>query len=96
MIVDDWREIGVYNLRLWHAEHSGAFSKPEVQERLTNGYWIARMRRILARMAAGRRAATEAANAKSRDPQMARTVHMTFACRPKIGAIECGPTSNTS
>jgi hypothetical protein len=54
VIVDDWREIGVDNLRLWRAEHSGAFSKPEVQERLTNRYWIARMRRILAeRMAAG-------------------------------------------
>lgn len=47
VIIDDWQQITRENLRLWHAEHSGAFSKPDVQEKLTNAYWIARMRRIL-------------------------------------------------
>jgi len=47
-IVDDWREIEANNLRRWHAQHAGAFLRPEVQERLTNRYWIARMRRIVA------------------------------------------------
>jgi hypothetical protein len=48
VIVDDWREINGENLRRWHAEHSGAFGTPKVEERLTNGYWVARMRRIVA------------------------------------------------
>jgi hypothetical protein len=48
VIVDDWREITADNLRRWHAEHQGAFDDPLVLERLTNRYWIARMRRILA------------------------------------------------
>jgi hypothetical protein len=47
VIVDDWREITGDNLRRWHAEHSAAFSDPEVDERLTNRYWIAWMRRIV-------------------------------------------------
>ncbi|MEI9935669.1 MAG: hypothetical protein WDO69_00460 [Pseudomonadota bacterium] len=48
VIVDDWREIRHDNLRLWHAQHQRAFQDPGVQERLTNHYWIARMRRIVA------------------------------------------------
>jgi len=48
VIVDDWREIHAENLRRWHAQHCRAFEQPQVQERLTNGYWIARMRRITA------------------------------------------------
>ena len=48
VIVDDWREIGAGNLRQWHAQHSPAFQDPHVQERLTNRYWIERMRRIVA------------------------------------------------
>ena len=48
VIVDDWQQITRDNLKVWHAEYSGAFAKPEVQEKLTNAYWIARMRRILA------------------------------------------------
>jgi hypothetical protein len=48
VIVGDWREITTANLRRWHAEHSAAFGKPEVEERLTNQYWVAHMRRIVA------------------------------------------------
>ena len=48
VILDDWREISADNLRRWHAEHGAAFADPKVEERLTNGYWVARMRRILA------------------------------------------------
>jgi hypothetical protein len=47
VIVDDWREIDAANLKRWHAEHAGAFQKPEVLERLTNQYWIDRARRML-------------------------------------------------
>jgi hypothetical protein len=48
VIVDDWREITSENLRAWHARYSGSFEQPEVQERLTNRYWIEHMRRTLA------------------------------------------------
>ncbi len=48
VIVEDWREITAANLQRWHAEHSGAFGAPGVEERLTNRYWIARMRQITA------------------------------------------------
>jgi len=48
VIVDDWAEITGDNLRRWHAEHRLAFAQPEVEERLSNRYWIARMRRIVA------------------------------------------------
>jgi len=48
VIVDDWREISRDNLRRWHLRHQGAFREPQVQERLTNRYWIERMRRIVA------------------------------------------------
>jgi hypothetical protein len=47
VIVDDWREINGENLRRWHSQHSAAFAHADVQEKLTNRYWIARMRRIL-------------------------------------------------
>ncbi|MEO6599706.1 MAG: hypothetical protein ABIQ16_07525 [Polyangiaceae bacterium] len=48
VIVDDWREITSANLHAWHEQHSGSFQQPEVQERLTNRYWIEHMRRTLA------------------------------------------------
>lgn len=48
VIVDDWREIEHENLRRWHAQHSASFAEPAVQERLTNRYWIARMRQAVA------------------------------------------------
>jgi hypothetical protein len=48
VIVEDWREISRENLGRWHAEHSAAFGTAEVEERLTNRYWVAHMRRILA------------------------------------------------
>jgi hypothetical protein len=47
VIVDDWREVTADNLRRWHAEYRGAFLGDGVQERLTNRYWIARVRRVL-------------------------------------------------
>jgi len=48
VIVGDWSEISRENLRRWHAQYSPAFRDAQVQERLTNRYWIARMRRIVA------------------------------------------------
>lgn len=48
VIVDDWREIEAGSLKRWHTEHAAAFQRPEVQERLTSAYWIARMRRLTA------------------------------------------------
>jgi hypothetical protein len=47
VIVDDWREVTAENLRRWHTEHRDAFLEDSVQERLTNRYWIARVRRVL-------------------------------------------------
>ncbi len=47
VIVDDWREITPENLVRWRDAHEGAFSRPEVQERLTNDYWLSRARRLL-------------------------------------------------
>jgi hypothetical protein len=48
VIVDQWDDITDDNLRRWHEQHSGAFTDAEVQERLTNRYWIGRMRRVVA------------------------------------------------
>jgi len=53
IIVDDWREITHENLLRWHAQHHRAFHDPQVEERLTNRYWIERMRRIVAERLAG-------------------------------------------
>lgn len=46
VIVSDWEEITASNLQRWHETHHAAFLDAEVQDRLTNRYWIARMRRI--------------------------------------------------
>ncbi len=48
VIVEDWSEITNSNLRRWHAEHSPAFARADVQEKLTNRYWIERIRRTVA------------------------------------------------
>jgi len=54
VIVNDWHEITTDNLRRWHAQHRGAFGTPSVEERLTNRYWIERVRKIVAeRLPAG-------------------------------------------
>jgi hypothetical protein len=45
--VDDWREITAEALLRWHAQLGATFLEAAVQERLSNGYWIGRMRRIL-------------------------------------------------
>jgi hypothetical protein len=47
VIVDDWREITEPNLRSWHVAHRDSFARPQVQERLTNRYWIERVRQTL-------------------------------------------------
>jgi hypothetical protein len=46
-IVDDWHDLTEEKLRGWHAEYRDAFRSEDVQERLTNRFWIARARRIL-------------------------------------------------
>jgi hypothetical protein len=48
VIVDDWREITAESLARWHAELASAFARPEVEERLTNRYWIDSARSELA------------------------------------------------
>lgn len=47
VMVDDWRDITPERLRRWHAEHRDAFRSDDVQERLTNRYWVTRMRHIV-------------------------------------------------
>ncbi len=44
VIIDDWREVSTARLQRWHDEYSDAFATDAVQERLTNRYWLARMR----------------------------------------------------
>lgn len=46
VIVDDWSEITAQNLSKWHGEHAAACEASSVRERLTNRYWIERMRRM--------------------------------------------------
>ncbi|HEV7703845.1 MAG TPA: hypothetical protein VGO46_06105 [Gemmatimonadaceae bacterium] len=47
VIVNEWEEITAAALRAWHVEHRASFTRAEVQERLTNRYWIERVRRTL-------------------------------------------------
>jgi hypothetical protein len=48
VIVDHWEEITEANLRRWHAQHSATLAQPVAQQRLTNRYWIDRIRAVLA------------------------------------------------
>jgi hypothetical protein len=48
VIVDSWDEITRANLEAWRDAHAAAFAAPSVQERLTNRYWIDRMRALVA------------------------------------------------
>jgi hypothetical protein len=48
VIVQDWNEITSENLQHWQALHCKSFEDKDVQERLTNRYWIARVRQVLA------------------------------------------------
>jgi hypothetical protein len=48
VIVDRWEEITQSNLQRWQAQHGAAFAAPETQQRLTNRYWIDRVRAVLA------------------------------------------------
>jgi hypothetical protein len=54
VVVDRWEDITPANLHSWHAQYGDWFARPEMQQRLTNGYWIDRIRRVLAeRLACG-------------------------------------------
>lgn len=44
VIVNDWSEINSANLRIWQQRHGADFDLPEVQERLTNRYWVEKIR----------------------------------------------------
>jgi hypothetical protein len=46
-ILDHWEDISEANLRRWQRQYSGLFVQPEVQKRLTNQYWIDRIRQVL-------------------------------------------------
>jgi hypothetical protein len=48
VIVQDWGDVTLRNLARWRDEHGSAFGSPGVEERLTNGYWVERMRRLTA------------------------------------------------
>lgn len=48
VIVHEWDDITQSNLERWLIEHAPAFGRPEVEERLTNRYWIERVRERLA------------------------------------------------
>ena len=48
VIVDRWEEITESNLRSWHAHYAATFAAREVQARLSNQYWIDRVRAVLA------------------------------------------------
>jgi hypothetical protein len=48
VVVDRWEEITPSNLQHWHAHYAAAFAAPETQQRLTNRYWIDRVRAVLA------------------------------------------------
>ena len=44
-LIDDWAEITEENLVLWMEQFGPLFGRADVRERLTNRYWIDRMRR---------------------------------------------------
>jgi hypothetical protein len=69
VIVDDWRDVTAERLRHWHAEHCGAFRSEDVQERLTNRYWVTRMRRIVA----ARMVTEQCARMSARSPEFRET-----------------------
>jgi len=45
-IVNEWDDITAENLSAWHRRYGRAFVEPSVRERLTNRYWIDRMRAV--------------------------------------------------
>lgn len=44
VLVDRWEEVSLDNLQRWLDQHGASFEHPEVQERLTNRFWIDRVR----------------------------------------------------
>jgi len=49
VIVDRWDEITAANLEHWHTQHSATLAQPGALQRLTNRYWIEKIRAVLAR-----------------------------------------------
>ena len=47
VIVRHWHELSLESLHQWHAEHRDAFANHNVQARLTNEYWVMRMRQVV-------------------------------------------------
>jgi hypothetical protein len=47
VVVDDWKDLTPENLQRWHDQYRDAFLSDAVQDKLTNRYWIARIRRTL-------------------------------------------------
>jgi hypothetical protein len=46
VVVNEWNDVTAENLSVWHRRFSRAFVEPSVRERLTNRYWIERIRAI--------------------------------------------------
>ena len=44
VILQDWKEINEPNLKLWHAKFHDAFINPMYRYRLTNEYWIQKIK----------------------------------------------------
>jgi hypothetical protein len=44
VIVNEWSEITAQNLLGWHRQHCKVFADPDFRNRLTNRYWIDRIR----------------------------------------------------
>jgi len=53
--VSDWSEITPEALHVWQQRYAHAFADPEVQRRLSSGYWIERARGMLSARLAGAR-----------------------------------------
>lgn len=47
VIIDRWTDINQDNLTRWHAQFGPRFSAPDFLDRLTNRYWIDRMRALV-------------------------------------------------
>ena len=47
VIVQDWEEICPENLKLWLEQYGDAFTNPRFREKLTNRYWVEKIRSIM-------------------------------------------------
>lgn len=48
VIVQDWGDVTPANLARWRDQHAASFASPGVEERLTNRFWVDRMRQLTA------------------------------------------------